>query len=86
MIAQVSATASRASRRAPETGPRGPRALGWAVRLARIVLAIYLLPVLLVMLLVGGMGVLFLGVAAGIAKLAAPIRGALRGRGNDFPT
>lgn len=85
MIAQVSATASRASRRAPETGPPGPRARGWAARLARIVLAIYLLPVLLVMLLVGGMGMAVLGVAAGVAKLAAPIRRALGNRGNDFP-
>lgn len=86
MIAQVSATASRASRRAPGTGPPEPRALGWAARLARIVLAIYLLPVLLVMLLVGGMGVALLGVAAGVAKLASLIRRALGNRGNDFPT
>lgn len=85
MIAQISATASRTPRSSAGSGQREPRALGWAARLARVVLAIYLVPVLLVMLLVGGIGALVLGVAEGTAKLAAPARRALRSRENDFP-
>lgn len=84
MLAHIPATASRTPCELSEpTGEHESRALGWAARLARICLAIYLIPVLLVMLLVGGIGVVVLGVAGGAAKLAALIRGALGARGND---
>lgn len=86
MIAHIPATASRTSHKFSEpTGGRESRALSWAVRLARICLAIYLIPVLLVMFLVGGIGAVVLGVAGGAAKLAALARDALETRGNDFP-
>lgn len=86
MIAHIPATTSRPPRELSDpTGDRESRAPSWPVRLARICLAIYLIPVLLVMLLVGGVGVVVLGVATGVAKLAALIGRALGARGNDFP-
>lgn len=86
MIAHVSATASRPPRELTEpTGDHEFRAPGWAARLVRICLAIYLIPVLLVMLLVGGIGVVVLGVAGVGVKLAALVRGASRARKNGFP-
>jgi len=85
MIAHIPATASRTSRRSAGPDQRESRALGWAIRLARIGLAIYLIPVLLVMLLVGGIGVVVLGLAEGLAKLAALARSALGTRDGEFP-
>jgi len=85
MIANLPATVSRTSRRPAGSDQRNSRAQSWAVRLARISLAIYLLPVLLVMLVVGGIGAVVLGVAGVAAKLAAPVRNALEGRRNQFP-
>jgi|GEM_PF-1798119 len=87
MIAHLPATTSRPPRELSESNDGGgeSRPLGWAVRLARICLAIYLIPVLLVMFLVGAVGVVVLGVAGGAVKLAALIGGALETRGNDFP-
>lgn len=85
MIANIPATASRTSRRSTGPDQRESRAMSWAVLFARIGLAVYLVPVLLVMLLVGGIGVVVLGVARGLAKLSAPIRNALGPWDGDFP-
>lgn len=82
MIAHIPAAASRPPGGLSDSiGDRESSASGWAVRLVRICLAIYLIPVLLVMVLVGGVGVVVLGVA----KLATLIRAAWEPRNGGFP-
>lgn len=86
MIAHVSATTSRPSCELSEpTGDRESHVSGWGGRLVRVCLAVYLIPVLLVMLLVGAVGLVVLHVAGGAAKLATLIRAALGTRQGDFP-
>lgn len=86
MIAHVSATASRPPcEHSRPTNDHESRVSGWAVRLVRVCLAIYLIPVLLVMFLAGVIGAVVLGVAGGAAKLATLIRAAMGTREGDFP-
>ena len=80
MIAQISATVSRTACEAELSHEveSEPRAVSWAARLVQISLAIYLIPVILVMFLVGGIGIAVAGVVVFAAKLAAWSHHALR--------
>jgi hypothetical protein len=71
MIAPFPATSSRTSRPASEPAPSAPnsRAVDWGARLVQFVLAIYLLPVLVLIFLIGGLGIAIVGLVAMAARL-----------------
>jgi hypothetical protein len=73
MIAPFPATSSRTSRPASEpTAPASPpvsRAVDWGARLVQFALAIYLLPVLALIFLIGGVGIAIVGSVALAARL-----------------
>jgi hypothetical protein len=77
MHAPFLATSSRTSRPASETPVDASpcRPTTWGVRIVQIVLAIYLLPVLAVLFLIGGAGMAVVGLAALVARAPFWFRG-----------
>lgn len=71
MIAPFPATSSRTSRSASEPIAPGAssRAVDWGARLVQIGLAIYLLPVLVLIVLIGGLGIAIVGLVVLAARL-----------------
>lgn len=81
MIAPFPATTSRASRPASsEPTPSKPivgasaspsRAVDWGARLVQFALALYLIPVLVLIFMIGGVGIAVVGLVALAAKAAS---------------
>jgi hypothetical protein len=72
MIAPFPATSSHASRSAVEPAAKesSSRAVDWGARLVQIGLALYLLPVLILIFMIGGLGMALVGVAVLAARMA----------------
>lgn len=62
MILQLPTVGSRPGRPAPREGIEAPARPGFACRLVQVALAIYLLPVLLLVMVMGGVGMLLAAV------------------------
>jgi hypothetical protein len=82
MIAPFPATSSRTSRPAsePTADAATSRAADWGARCVQIGLALYLLPVLVVIFMIGGFGIAILGLAVLAARM---MRWSQRVRGVD---
>lgn len=71
MLAPFPATSSRTSRPTPEPiAAASSRSMDWGVRLVQVALAIYLLPVLFLIFLIGWTGIAITGAAVLAVKLA----------------
>jgi len=71
MIAPFPATSSRVSRSdssEPTAAASTSRAVDWGARLVQLSLAVYLLPVLVLIFMIGGVGVVIVGLVALAAK------------------
>lgn len=76
MIAPFPATSSRAARPGsseptssePSVGPSPSRAVDWGARLVQFGLALYLIPVLVLIFMIGGVGIAVIGLAALTAR------------------
>jgi hypothetical protein len=71
MIAPFPATTSRTSHPAsePSAGASPSRAADWGARIVQISLAIYLLPVLVLLFMIGGVGIAAVGLIAVAARV-----------------
>jgi hypothetical protein len=77
MLAPYPATSSRASRSGsseptslePTVGPSPSRAVDWGARLVQFGLAVYLIPVLVLIFMIGGVGVAVIGLVALTARV-----------------